>query len=91
MLHRAALIATPWLVVVGLWWAVAASGLINPALVPSPAQVAVRFWQLLVHGTLAFDILISTGRVFAGVALGIASAEHVGYVLICYRTVRTFV
>jgi NitT/TauT family transport system permease protein len=91
MLHRAALIATPWLVVVGLWWAVAASGLINPALVPSPAQVAVRFWQLLAHGTLGFDILISTGRVFAGVALGIAAAVPVGFVLGWYRTVRTFV
>jgi NitT/TauT family transport system permease protein len=91
MLHRAALIATPWLVVVGLWWAVAASGLINPSLVPSPAQVAVRFWQLLAHGTLGLDILISTGRVFAGVALGIAAAVPVGFVLGWYRTVRSFV
>jgi NitT/TauT family transport system permease protein len=91
MPHRAALIAAPWLVVVGLWWAVAASGLVNASLVPSPAQVAARFWQLLAHGTLAYDILISTGRVFAGVALGIAAAVPVGFVLGWYRTVRTFV
>src|SRR4029078_12804325 len=54
-------------------------------------EVAGRLRQLLAHGTLGFDILISTGRVFAGVALGIAAAVPVGFVLGWYRTVRTFV
>ena len=50
MLHRFALIATPWIVVVLLWWAITLSGLINPSLVPTPAQVATRFWALLTPG-----------------------------------------
>jgi NitT/TauT family transport system permease protein len=91
MLHRIVLVAAPWVAVVLLWWGVSLSGLINPSLVPTPAQVATRFWQLLLHGSVALDILISTGRVFVGVTLGIALAVPVGFGLGWYRNVRTFV
>ncbi|HEV8501149.1 MAG TPA: ABC transporter permease [Casimicrobiaceae bacterium] len=91
MLHRFALIATPWIVVVLLWWAITLTGLINPSLVPTPAQVATRFWALLTRGSLPVDILMSTERVFVGVTLGIAVAVPVGFVLGWYRNVRTFI
>ncbi len=91
MPRRLLLIATPWIVVVLVWWAVAVSGFINPALVPTPWQVATRFWQLLTTARLPIDILMSTERVFFGVTLGIALAVPAGFVLGWYPTVRMFI
>jgi NitT/TauT family transport system permease protein len=91
MLRRIALIATPWILVVLLWWGIAVSGLINPSLVPTPPMVAKRFWQLLTDGKLPIDILMSTQRVFFGVTLGIIVAVPVGFVLGWYRNVRMFI
>jgi NitT/TauT family transport system permease protein len=91
VLRRAALIPLPWLIVVGLWYAIAYSGLINPSLVPTPHRVAWRFWELLTTARLPLDILMSTERVVVGVALGIALAVPVGFVLGWYRHVRAFI
>ena len=89
--RRLLLIATPWFVVVLLWWAVAVSGVVNSSLVPTPWQVATRFWQLFFHARLPVDILMSTSRVLVGVALGIAFAVPAGFVLGWYRNVRMFI
>jgi NitT/TauT family transport system permease protein len=91
VLRRAAFIALPWLVVIGVWYAIAYSGLINPSLVPTPHHVARRFWELLTTARLPVDILMSTERVVVGVALGTALAVPVGFVLGWYRGVRTFI
>lgn len=91
MLRRIALVATPWILVVLLWWGIAVSGLINPSLVPTPPKVAERFWQLLTTGKLPIDILMSTQRVFFGVTLGIVVAVPVGFVLGWYRNVHMFI
>ena len=91
MLRRIALVATPWILVVLLWWGIAVSGLINPSLVPTPPKVAERFWQLLTTGKLPIDILMPAQRVFFGVTLGIVVAVPVGFVLGWYRNVRMFI
>ena len=91
MLRPALLIVSPWIVVVLIWYAIAWSGLINPALVPTPHQVAAKFWELLTTARLPIDILMSTQRVFIGVTLGIALAVPVGFVLGWYRDVRRFI
>ena len=91
MLRHALLIVSPWVIVVALWYAVAYSGLVNPSLVPTPHQVAAKFWQLLTTARLPIDIWMSTQRVFVGVALGIALAVPVGFVLGWYRDVRRFI
>jgi NitT/TauT family transport system permease protein len=91
VLRRAALVALPWLVVIGIWYAIAYSGLINPSLVPTPHHVAWRFWALLTTARLPLDILMSTERVVVGVALGTALAVPVGFVLGWYRGVRMFI
>ena len=88
--RKAALILAPWIVIVGLWYAIAYSGLINPALLPTPHAVLGKFWDLL-HDRLPLDIWMSTQRVFIGVALGIVVAVPVGFVLGWYRSVRTFI
>ncbi len=90
-MRRVALILAPWVLIVLAWYAVAYSGLINPALVPTPHAVAARFWELLTKARLPADMLISTQRVFLGVACGIVLAVPVGFVLGWYREIRSFI
>src|SRR4051812_37974859 len=89
--RRTLLVAAPWAALVLLWQLVALSGLVNAALIPTPAQVVERFWRLLTQDTLALDIAMSTGRVTLGVALGIVCAVPVGFLLGWYRAVRSFI
>jgi NitT/TauT family transport system permease protein len=84
------LILAPWAAIVGLWYAIHYSGLVNPALVPVPHAVAARFWELAGQ-RLPKDIWMSTQRVFLGVTLGIVLALPVGFVLGWYREVRRFI
>jgi NitT/TauT family transport system permease protein len=83
-------IAAPWLTLLAAWYAIHYSGLFNPALVPPPHDVAVRFIQLS-EDRLPLDIFMSTRRVFSGVICGIALAVPVGFVLGWYRGIRRFV
>jgi NitT/TauT family transport system permease protein len=90
-MRRTLLILAPWALMVLTWYAIAWSGLVNPSLMPTPYQVAARFWELLNGGRLPKDIWMSTQRVFLGVALGISVAVPAGFVLGWYRDVRQFV
>ena len=89
-LARAALLAAPWLALLALWYAVRASGVVNPALVPAPHAVLARLVEL-VQGRLPLDIWMSTQRVFVGVFLGVLVAVPVGFAIGWYRGVRSFV
>jgi NitT/TauT family transport system permease protein len=84
------LILAPWAALLALWYAIHYSGLVNPALVPTPHAVAVSFWELAGQ-RLPRDMWMSTQRVFLGVVLGIVLAVPVGFVLGWYREVRRFV
>jgi NitT/TauT family transport system permease protein len=84
------LILVPWAVIVALWYAIHYSGLVNPALVPTPHVVAARFWELAGQ-RLPSDIWMSTQRVFLGVVLGTVLAVPAGFVLGWYREVRRFI
>jgi NitT/TauT family transport system permease protein len=79
----------PWLGAIALWYGVRWSGFVNDALIPAPHRVAAKFVELLLHDTLALDILASTQRVFFGVILGILVAVPVGFMLGWYRSART--
>ena len=89
-MRRATLLLAPWVVIVAIWYGVHYSGLVNPALVPSPHAVWQRFVELA-QDRLPMDVLMSTERVFVGVALGIVLAVPVGFVLGWYRGVRGFI
>ncbi|WP_298214072.1 ABC transporter permease [Acidovorax sp.] len=90
VISRPLLIAAPWLCILALWLGVRASGLVSPALVPSPAAVFHKFIELS-KDRLWLDIWMSTRRVFTGVALGIAVAVPVGFCLGWYRGLRLFI
>ncbi|MCC6196416.1 MAG: ABC transporter permease [Burkholderiales bacterium] len=84
------LILAPWAAIVALWYAIHHSGLINPALVPTPGAVADKFLTLA-RDRLPEDVWVSTRRVFLGVTLGILCAVPVGFVLGWYRETRRFI
>ena len=70
-LVRIGSLALPWLLLVALWSLVRWSGLVKPALVPAPTEVAARFWTMLTRERFVVDIAMSSERVLLGVALGI--------------------
>jgi NitT/TauT family transport system permease protein len=87
---RVALVLAPWLLILLVWYAIRASGLINPALVPAPHAVFAKFLELA-QGRLGRDVLMSTQRVFLGVTLGVALAVPVGFCLGWYKGLRSFI
>ena len=89
-LRTAVLLLAPWALILAIWYAVAYSGLVNPALLPKPQQVFARFRELA-HDRLPMDVWMSTQRVFLGVTLGIVLAIPVGFVLGWYKGVRAFI
>src|SRR4051794_1305664 len=86
--YRLLLGAIPWLLIVLAWYAVRASGFVNPVLIPAPHSVAIRFYELLTREGLLIDAFASTRRVFVGVAIGIALAVPVGFLLGWFRAAR---
>ncbi|MES2991649.1 MAG: ABC transporter permease [Pseudomonadota bacterium] len=89
-LLRFLLLFAPWLLIVLAWYGVRASGLVPPALVPAPHEVAAKFVELM-RDRLAIDIFMSTKRVVIGVALGVALAVPVGFCLGWYKGLRSFI
>ena len=87
---RFVFVVAPWLVLLLIWYGVRASGLVNPALVPAPHEVATKFVELM-RDRLLLDIWISTQRVFIGVALGTLLAVPVGFCLGWYKGLRSFI
>src|SRR5262245_10449206 len=87
---RTVLLLAPWLGLLTAWYGVHYSGLINPALVPSPHEVSLRFIELLAD-RLPLDLIMSISRVFVGVLCGIAVAVPVGFLLGWYKNLRALV
>lgn len=81
----------PWVVVLALWYGVRASGLVEASLVPTPWQVARKWWQLVTENGFLVDMYMSTQRVVLGVGLGIVAAVPVGFMLGWYQPIRRFV
>lgn len=81
----------PWALLICGWMLLTASGLVSPALVPSPAQVASKFYQLLTQHGLWLDMLVSCRRVLTGLALGIIAAVPMAFFLGWYHPARKLV
>jgi len=84
------LLMLPWVLLILAWHLIATFGLVNEALMPTPAHVGAKFFDLLFNGRLPMDILKSTQRVVLGVVLGIAVAVPVGFLIGWYKDARTF-
>lgn len=89
--RKIALTVVPWLVILGVWYLVRVSGLVEASLVPTPWQVATKWWELVAREGFLIDMYMSTQRVVFGVALGIVAAVPVGFLLGWYQPVRRFI
>ena len=58
------------LAVVGLWWLLTGTGIIDPTILPSPLVTWKTFWHLLLHQDLLGDIGVSLARAAVGLAIG---------------------
>jgi NitT/TauT family transport system permease protein len=64
--------------VVAVWWGIAASGIINPDLFPSPAAVWLAAVELYQEGLLQSDLRTSFGRAAIGFLIGASGGVFVG-------------
>jgi NitT/TauT family transport system permease protein len=81
----------PFVFLILVWTGLRTSGLINPALLPSPLEVLQTFWSRLTEGELLMNILMSVQRVVAGLLLGMLAAVPVGFLIGWYAPVRRFI
>jgi sulfonate transport system permease protein len=62
---------TPVLILI-IWQALVATGLVSPQTLPAPSAIAISAWQLAVTGQLLTNILVSLQRVAVGLAIGVS-------------------
>ncbi|KGM31985.1 ABC transporter permease [Inquilinus limosus MP06] len=70
----------PPLVIVLLWQAGSSAGLIPARSIASPLTIIGTFWTLLASGELLQHLLVSLGRVSAGLAIGVTTGAALALV-----------
>jgi NitT/TauT family transport system permease protein len=76
-----------WTAVVSLaaallsWWLVTRFAGLPAFILPSPVQVAVRFWKALVEGSLLIDTLTTLVEILLGLLAGTIGAVLLGYAI----------
>jgi NitT/TauT family transport system permease protein len=74
----------------GAWWAVAASGAVDPLFLPGPVAVVEQAYKWATQDNLLADTGISIYRVMAGFALSAVMAVPLGLYIGAYQPVRAF-
>jgi NitT/TauT family transport system permease protein len=88
-----ALGVVPVLVLLGLWWLVTGSGpaeqrVISPTILPSPLEVINSLPSLWFDRALLRNVFVSTGRVLAGFAVGVAIVFPLGVLMGAFTKIR---
>lgn len=73
--------------VIGVWWALVATGLVEST--PTPQAVLIRMVEGIRSGELLVDIRLSVLRVLIGVSIGCTAAVPVGFALAWFPAVRS--
>src|SRR5260221_8501079 len=73
-----------------VWEIALALGFGDRRFIPAPSDIAVRFWQLTVHGELVRHVGVTLWRVFAGFVIGAAPAVVIGLLIAMFPPVRHF-
>jgi NitT/TauT family transport system permease protein len=66
-------------VLVGVWWAVAAGGQYPAYILPTPADVALRFWEMLRDGSLPVHFRTTVLEAGLGFLVALALGIGLGY------------
>jgi NitT/TauT family transport system permease protein len=75
----------PWNVVLSLaagllgWWLVSRYAGLPTFILPTPGQVAVRFWESMLDGSLPINALATLTEILIGLLAGTAAAVVLGY------------
>jgi putative riboflavin transport system permease protein len=64
-----------------LWWFVTRIAGLPAFILPSPVQVALRFWKALTDGSLLGNSLVTLTEVLLGLVVGTAAAVVLGYAI----------
>ena len=64
-----------------LWWLVTRTAGLPTFILPSPWQVAVRFWKALADGSLLTNTAVTLMEVLLGLLVGTAAAVALGYAI----------
>lgn len=81
----------PWATLIGIWYLIKFSGLVESQLLPTPGAVLTQFWVSLTTESLWVDMMLSTRRVALGLLFGMLLAVPIGFLVGWYRPVRRFV
>lgn len=79
--HRFLLLAVSIVVIIALWDLVASVSRLPAFILPSPALVWQRFWQVFWQGSLIYHTAVTLGEVLAGLVIGAIMAAGLGYLL----------
>jgi ABC-type nitrate/sulfonate/bicarbonate transport system permease component len=75
---------------IALWQVLLMLGIGDRRFVPAPSDIALRYWEMIASGELAYHSAVTLYRVFAGFLLGIVPAVAAGMLMAMFRPVRIF-
>jgi ABC-type nitrate/sulfonate/bicarbonate transport system permease component len=73
-----------------VWQILVELGFGDRRFIPTPSDIAVRFWQLTLNGELAVNTLATLWRVVAGFVIGTVPAIAIGLAMAMSRPIRIF-
>ena len=73
-----------------LWQVLVMLGFGDRRFIPTPSDIAVRFWQLTISGELELHVLATLTRVLVGFVIGVVPAIAVGLFMAMFAPVRIF-
>ena len=74
-----------------LWQVLLMAGLGDRRFIPTPSDIAYRYWEMVVSGELAQHTIVTLYRVFSGFFIGSIPGIAVGLLMAMFRPVRIFV
>ena len=92
---RLILAVSSFVVILGVWWLLAVliqntAGALSALFVPTPYQVVVTWWDMMVNLGFYNDVGWSTFRIVAGFLLAAVAAVPLGLLMGSFEAVRSF-
>jgi NitT/TauT family transport system permease protein len=73
-----------------IWQLLLMAGIGDRRFIPTPTDIAVKFWEYIVNGELAVHVGVTLYRVFAGFFVGVIPAIVMGLLMAMFKPVRIF-
>jgi NitT/TauT family transport system permease protein len=74
-----------------IWQGLLMLGFGDRRFIPTPSDIAVRFWRLAASGELAWHVAVTLYRVFLGFLIGSIPAVALGLLMAMFKPVRIFI